>query len=160
MRYFCKLSFEQSIPDHTRIINFRHSLERHCLGRQAYETINQSLEEPGVFVKEGSSIDARIIEAPSSTKNKLNQRDPEMHQTMKTNQWHFGRKAHIGIDVKSGMTHKFTITADNAHDLNKVYPQLDGEQKYFFDDAGYPGAQKGVELSDKKTRLVYSRAVK
>jgi len=150
MRHFSKLSLDQSIPDHTTIMNFRHLLERHCLGRQIFETINQWLEESGVLVKEGSSIDATIIEAPSSTKNKLNQRDPEMHQTKKGNQWHFGMKAHIGIDVKSGLTHTFTTTAANEHDLNQAHHLLHGEEKYVFADAGYRGAQKRVELSDKK----------
>ena len=69
-------------------------------------------------MKEGSSIDATILQAPSSTKNKNNQRDPEMHQTRKGNQWHFGMKAHIGVDVKTGLTHTFTTTSANKHDLN------------------------------------------
>ena len=93
MRHFSKLSLDLSIPDHTTIMNIHHLLERHFLGRQIFETINQWLEQSGVLVKEGSSIDATIIEAPSSTKNKLNQRDPQMHQTKKGNQWHFGMKS-------------------------------------------------------------------
>ena len=118
MRRFAKLSLDKSIPDHTTIMKFRHLLEMHHLGRKIFDTINQWLEESGVLVKEGSSIDATIIEAPSSTKNKLKLRDPDMHQTKKGNQWHFGMKAHIGIDVKSGLTHTFTTTAANEHDFN------------------------------------------
>ena len=148
MRHFSKLSLDKSLPDHTTIMNFRHLLERHCLGRQIFEAINQWLEESGVLVKEGSSIDATIIEAPSSTKNKLNQRDPEMHQTKKGNQWHFGMKAHIVIDVKSGLTHTFTTTAANEHDLNQAHHLLHGEEEYVFADSGYRGAQKREELSD------------
>ncbi|EPJ48512.1 MAG: IS5 transposase [Osedax symbiont Rs1] len=142
MKSFSKLSLDKSIPDHTTIMNFRHLLERHYLGRQISETINQWLEDSGVLVKKGSSIDATIIEAPSSTKNKLNQRDPEMHQTKKGNQWHFGMKAHIGIDVNSGLTHTFTTTAANEHDLNQAHHLLHGEEKYIFADAGYRDAQK------------------
>ena len=91
-----------------------------------------------------------IIEVPSSTKNKLNQRDPEMHHTKKGNQWHFGMKAHISIDVKSGLPHTFTTTAANEHDLNQAHHLLHDQEKYVFADAGYPGAQKRAELSDKK----------
>ena len=96
----------------------------------------------GGLVKEGSSIDATIIDAPSSTKNKLKQRDPDMHRTKKGNQWHFGMKAHIGIDVKSGLTHTFTITSANEHDLNQAHKLLHGKEKYVFAGSEYRGAHK------------------
>ena len=111
MRRFAHLSLDKSIPDHTTIMKFRHLLEKHCLGRQIFDAVNQFLEESGLLMKEGSSIDATILEAPSSTKNKNIERDPEMHQTKKGNQWHLGLKAHIGVDVKTGPTHTFTTTA-------------------------------------------------
>jgi IS5 family transposase len=90
MRLFARLSLDKVIPDHTTILNFRHLLERHGLARQVFDEVNQWLSEAGVLLKAGSLIDATIIEAPSSTKNKTGERDPEMHQTKKGNQWHFG----------------------------------------------------------------------
>ena len=93
-------------------------------------------------------MDATIIEAPSSTKNKSGQRDPEMHQTKKGNQWHFGMKAHIGVDAKTGLTHSFTTTAANEHDLNQAGNLLHGEEEFIFADSGYRGAEKREELED------------
>ncbi len=90
MRLFAGLSLDKAIPDHSTILKFRHLLERHGLARQIFEEVNQWLSEAGVLFNEGSLIDATIIEAPSSTKNKTGERDPEMHQTKKGNQWHFG----------------------------------------------------------------------
>ena len=146
MRRFAHLSLDKSIPDHTTIMKFRHLLEKHYLGRQIFDAINQFLEESGLLMKEGSSIDATILEAPSSTKNKNNQRDPEIHQTKKGNQWHFGMKAYIGVDVQTGLTHTFTTTSANEHDLNLAHNFLHGEEKYIFADSGYRGAQKREEL--------------
>ena len=132
MRRFTKLSLDKSIPDHTTVMKFRYLLEKHYLGRQVFEAISQWLEESGVLVKEGSSIDATIIEAPSSTKNKLKHRDPDMHQTKKGNQWHFGMKAHIGVDVKSELTHTSTTTPANEHVFNQAHNLLHGEEEYVF----------------------------
>ncbi|MBW9452229.1 IS5 family transposase, partial [Citrobacter portucalensis] len=104
MRLFARLSLDSALPDRTTIMNFRHLLEQHQLARQLFKTINRWLAEAGVMMTQGTLVDATIIEAPSSTKNKEQQRDPEMHQTKKGNQWHFGMKAHIGVDAKSGLT--------------------------------------------------------
>ena len=111
MRLFAQLSLDGAIPDRTTIMNFRHLLEQHQLARKLLETINDWLTDSGVMMKQGTLVDATIIEAPTSTKNKQNQRDPEMHQTKKGNQWHFGMKAHIGVDAKSGLTH--TLVRNN-----------------------------------------------
>ncbi len=92
-----KKSLDSALPDRTTIMNFRHLLEQHQLARQLFKTINRWLAEAGVMMTQGTLVDATIIEAPSSTKNKEQQRDPEMHQTKKGNQWHFGMKAHIGL---------------------------------------------------------------
>lgn len=148
MRRFTHLSLDRAIPDHTTVMKFRHLLEKNNLGRQIFDTINQYLEESGLLLKEWSSIDATIIEAPCSIKNKLNQRDPDMHQTKKGNQWHFGMKAHIGVDVKTGLTHTLTTTAANVHDLNEAHQLLHGKEKPIFADSGYRGAQKREELKD------------
>lgn len=96
------------------------------------------------MMTQGTLADATIIEAPSSTKNKKNERDPDMHQTKKGNEWHFGMKAYIGVDAKSGLTHTLVTTAANEHDLN----QLHGEEEFASDDAGYQGAEKRMELQD------------
>ncbi|MAC47423.1 MAG: IS5/IS1182 family transposase, partial [Oceanospirillum sp.] len=148
MRLFAGLSLDKAIPDHTTILKFRHLLERHDLTRQVFEEVNQWLSEAGVLLKEGSLVDATIIEAPSSTKNKTGERDPEMHQTKKGNQWHFGMKAHIGVDARTGITHSFTTTAANEHDLNQADQLLHGEEAFIFADAGYRGAEKRDELKD------------
>lgn len=99
-------------------MNFRHLLELHQLARQLFETINQWLSEAGIMMTQGTLVDATIIAAPSSTKNKPQQRDPDMHQTKKGNQWHFGMKAHIGVDAKIGLIHNLVTTPANEHDLN------------------------------------------
>lgn len=93
-------------------------------------------------------MDATIIEAPSSTKNKEQQRDPEMHQAKKGNQWHFGMKAHIGVDAKSGLTHSLVTTAANEHDLNQLGNLLHGEEQFVSADAGYQGAPQREELAE------------
>ena len=108
MRLFARLSLDSALPDRTTIMNFRHLLEQHQLARQLFKTINRWLAEAGVMMTQGTLVDATIIEAPSSTKNKEQQRDPQMHQTKKGNQWHFGMKAHIGVDAKSGLTHSLS----------------------------------------------------
>ena len=150
MRLFANLSLDKPIPDHTTIMNFRHLLEKHNLGRQIFYDVNQWLAEAGVLLKEGTLMDATIIEAPSSTKNKTGERDPEMHQTKKGNQWHFGLKAHIGVDARTGLTHSLTTTAANEHDLNQADKLLHGEETFVLADAGYRGIEKRENLQDKK----------
>jgi len=150
MRLFAGLSSSGSIPDRTTIMNFRHLLERHDLTRQIFEEVSTWLSEAGVLLKEGTLMDATIIEAPSSIKNKSGQRDPEMHPTKKGNQWHFGMKAHIGVDARTGLTHSFTTTAANVHDLNQAGILLHGEEEFIFADSGYRGAEKREELEQVK----------
>ena len=110
MRLFAGLSLDKPIPDHTTVMNFRHLLERKKLARKIFKEVNQWLTEVGVQLKEGTLMNATIIEAPTSTKNKSGERDPKMHQTKKGNQWNFGLKAHIGVDARTGITHSFTTT--------------------------------------------------
>ncbi len=129
-------------------MNFRHLLEQHQLARQLFKTINRWLAEAGVMMTQGTLVDATIIEAPSSTKNNEQQRDPEMHQTKKGNQWHFGMKAHIGVDAKSGLTHSLVTTAANEHDLNQLGNLLHGEEQFVSADAGYQGAPQREELAE------------
>ncbi|MFW1677589.1 IS5 family transposase [Pontibacter sp. JAM-7] len=150
MRLFAGLSLDGAIPDHTTIMNFRHLLEKHDLARQIFENVSSWLSEAGILVNEGTLLDATIIEAPSSIKNKSGKRDPEMHQTQKGNQWYFGLKSHIGVDAKTGLIHSLTTTAAHEHDLNQAEHLLHGEEKFIFADSGYRGAEKREELEDVK----------
>ncbi|WP_414828925.1 IS5 family transposase [Alteromonas sp. H39] len=148
MRQFAKLSLDKAIPDRTTIMNFRHLLEKHKLTRKLFKTVNQWLSDCGVILTLGTLLDATIIEAPSSTKNKKNKRDPDMHQTKKGNEWHFGMKAHIGVDAKSGLTHTLVTTAANEHDLNQLHNLLHSDEEFTSGDAGYQGAEKREEHQD------------
>ncbi|BAC93295.1 transposase [Vibrio vulnificus YJ016] len=148
MRQFARLSLDKAIPDRTSIMNFRHMLEKHKLTRKSFKTVNQWLSDCGVMMTQGTLVDATIIEAPSSTKNKNNERDPDMHQTRKGNEWYFGMKAHIGVDANSGLTHTLVTTAANEHDLNQLNKLLHGEEEFVSGDAGYQGAEKREELED------------
>ncbi|MGL6004043.1 IS5 family transposase [Aeromonas sobria] len=152
MRLFAKLSLDQAIPDRTTIMNFRHLLEQHQLARQLFDAVNLWLSDAGIMMKQGTLVDATLIGAPSSTKNKRGERDGEMHQTKKGNQWYFGMKAHIGVDAKSGLTHSLETTAANEHDLNQVGNLLHGEEAFVFADAGYQGAENREELADVKAQ--------
>jgi len=118
MRLFAGLSLNGMIPDHTAIMNFRHLLKHHDLVRKIFNEVNDWLSDAGALVKDGTLMDTTIIAAPNSTKNKAGEHDPEMHQTKKGNQWHFGMKAHIGVDARTGLTHSLTTTAANEHYLN------------------------------------------
>ena len=152
MRLFANLLLDQAIPDRTTIMNFRHLLEQHQLARQLFDAVNLWLSDAGIMMKQGTLVDATLIEAPCSTKNKRGERDGEMHQTKKGNQWYFGMKAHIGVDAKSGLTHSLETTAANEHDLNQVGNLLHGEEAFVFADAGYQGAENREELADVKAQ--------
>ena len=122
------LKLSGALPDETTILNFRHLLEQHNLGSGLLEEINAHLESQGLKLREGTIVDATIIAAPSSTKNRAGERDPEMHQTKKGNQWHFGMKAHIGVDSATGIVHSMTTTAANAHDITEAHNLLHGRE--------------------------------
>ena len=139
VRRFVGLRLTGPLPDETTILNFRHLLERHELGPALLEEINAHLESQGLRLREGTIVDAGIIEAPSSTKNRSGERDPEMHQTKKGNQWHFGMKAHIGVDADSGIVHRMSTTAANAHDVTEAHNLLHGGETRVWCDAGYQG---------------------
>jgi IS5 family transposase len=146
------------VPDATTVLQFRHWLERHELTRALFDEVGRMLEERGLLMRQGTIVDATIIAAPASTKNKTKARDPEMHQTKKGNQWHFGMKAHIGVDVASGVVHTFTGTAANEADINQTAALLHGQEEAVFADAGYAGANKRPELADRD--VAWSIAVK
>ena len=145
VRRFVGLKLTGPLPDETTILNFRHLLEQHNLGQGLLEEINAHLESQGLKLREGTIVDATIIEAPSSTKNRNQERDPEMHQTKKGNQWHFGMKAHIGVDADTGIVHSMTTTAANAHDVTETHNLLHGKETVVWGDAGYQGVGKREE---------------
>ena len=145
VRRFVGLKLAGDLPDETTILNFRHLLERHSLGEGLLQEINAHLESQGLRLREGTIVDASIVEAPSSTKNRAGERDPEMHQTKKGNQWHFGMKVHIGVDADTGLVHSMSTTAANAHDVTEAHDLLHGGEKVVWCDAGYQGVHKRAE---------------
>jgi hypothetical protein len=120
LRTFAHLSLGEPIPDETTILNFRHLLEANDLADDILKAVNAHLARKGLLLRRGSIVDATIIAAPSSTKNAEGERDPEMHQTKKGNQWHFGMKAHIAVDADSGLVHTVTATAANEADIEQM----------------------------------------
>ena len=134
------------LPDESTILRFRQLLEEHNLSVQLLAAINATLSAKGLMLKVATLVDATLIAAPSSTKNSLGARDPEMHQTKKGNQWHFGRKAHIGVDADSGLVHSVIGTAANVDDATQCNGLLHGHETAVFADAGYKGAAKRVQV--------------
>lgn len=137
------------LPDESTILRFRHMLEQNDLGVQILAAVNAKLIDRGLLLKTGTVVDATLIAAPSSTKNGKGERDPEMHQTKKGNQWHFGMKAHIGVDAESGLVHTVTTSAANAHDVTQAHALLHGQEEVVFADSGYRGVEKRQEIQDK-----------
>jgi IS5 family transposase len=135
------------MPDESTILRFRHLLEEHDLSMRLLTTINATLAAKGLMLKSGTVVDATLIPAPSSTKNSSGTRDPEMHQTKKGNQWHFGMKAHIGVDAESGLVHSVIGTAANVNDVTQGHALLHGQEADVFADAGYQGAMKRPEAT-------------
>jgi transposase, IS5 family len=141
-RRFAGLEGAVRMPDETTILRFRHLLEKHELTPKILSVINAGLARQGLMLKTGTIVDASIIAAPSSTKNNSGERDPEMHQTKKGNQWHFGMKAHIGVDAESGLVHTVIGTAANVNDVTQVDKLLHGQETDVLGDAGYQGVDK------------------
>jgi IS5 family transposase len=143
MRKFVGVELGQdAIPDETTILNFRHLLEEHNLTKLFFEKTNVLLEKQGLLVKSGTIVDATIIDAPSSTKNTDKQRDPEMKQTKKGNQWYFGMKAHVGTDCKRGIVHSLETTAANVHDSQVFEVLLHGAERSVYADSAYANEEK------------------
>ena len=157
LRQFAHLSLTRPIPDETTILNFRRLIEAHDLAPKLLQTVNAHLCRKGLMLKQGTIVDATIIAAPSSTKNADGERDPEMHQTKKGNQWHFGMQAHIGVDVASGLVHTVTTTAANASDVSQVEALLHGKEEVVHADAGYIGAQQRVKSGKREWHIAAKR---
>jgi IS5 family transposase len=145
LRQFAGLSSLDAIPDEATILNFRHLIEEYDFVREIFGSVVRLLQRKGLMLKEGTMVDATIIDAPSSTKNEDGQRDPEMRQTKKGNNYFFGMKAHIGVDVDSGLTHTVVTTPANESDVAQVAELLHGKEKTVHGDAGYTGAPAYVE---------------
>jgi len=139
----------ESVPDETTICNFRNLLQRHGLFEEIFSTINRHLEKKGLLMKEGTAVDATLIAAPSSTKNQSGKRDPEMSSTQKSGKWHFGMKAHVGVDPKSGLVHSLTTTTAKIHDTQQLEKLLHGEEKAILGDKGYSCSARKKELRKK-----------
>ncbi len=141
-REFAQLEEYGRLPDESTVLRFRHRLERHKLADQILATVNDLLSQRGLLLKAGTAVDATLVAAPNSTKNKNNKRDPEMHSSQKGNQWHFGMKAHIGVDADSGLVHTVRGTSGNVADVVEGNQLLHGEETDSFGDAGYRGVHK------------------
>ena len=134
----------EPVPDETTICKFRHLMEKRNLGDELFRIVNVYLEENGMKRSRGTIVDATIINAPSSTKNKDKKRDPEMHQTRKGNQWYFGMKAHVGVDSKTKMIHTVVATAANVHDSQVLEDLLHGEETRVWGDSAYAGQKQVI----------------
>ncbi|WP_414719481.1 IS5 family transposase [Trinickia sp.] len=147
MRAFAGIDLAvEDVPDATTLLKFRRLLVEHDLTRKLFDEIGILLCERGLLMKEGTLVDATIIEAPPSTKNAESSRDPEMHQTKKGNEWHFGMKAHVGVDADSGLVHSLVGTSANVSDVLQAHALLHGHEREAFGDAGYPGVEKRDEM--------------
>jgi len=140
MRQFVGIDLgKEPVPDETTILNFRHLMERYNLGDEMFRLVNVYLAENGLKVNRGTIVDATIIDAPTSTKNKDKARDPDMHQTRKGNQWYFGMKTHIGVDNQTKLIHSVAVTAANVHDSQLLGDLLHGDETHVWGDSAYAG---------------------
>lgn len=147
MRSFMHLDFfSQQVPDATTLLHFRHLLEENRIGEKIFADVKARLEKAGLMMHGGTIVDATIISAPSSTKNKEGRRDPEMHQTKKGNQWYHGMKVHSGVDAGSGYVHTITGTSANVHDIDEIAKLIRKEDEVAYGDCGYSGADKREEI--------------
>jgi IS5 family transposase len=161
MRAFVGIDLgRERVPDETTVCKFRHLLEKHRLGKRIFKAINAHLARSGMTVGRGTIVDATIIHAPSSTKNKDGKRDPEMHSTQKGNQWFFGMKAHIGVDSKNGLVHSLITTPANVHDSQPLADLLHGNETRVWGDSAYMGqgdainkrAPRAKDFTNKRAR--------
>ena len=168
VRRFVGLRLSGPLPDETTILNFRHLLEERRLGEGLMEEINRHLASQGLRLRERTIVDASIIEAPSSTKNGAGERDPQMRQTKKGNEWRFGMKVHVGVDADTGVEHSMSTTSANVHDVTEAHRLLHGGEKRVWGDAGYQGVamrpgrrrqlERGSEAAVEERRKASIRA--
>ncbi|MCS6303058.1 MAG: IS5 family transposase [Nitrospira sp.] len=153
MRQFVSMDLgREPVPDETTICKFRHLLEAHQLGAQLVARIGEHLATHGLQVNQGTIVDATIISAPRSTKNRTKERDPEMHQTKKGTQWYFSMKAHIGVDSQTTLIHSVAATAANVHDSQVLPELLHGQETRVWGDAAYSGQREVIQQHAPKAK--------
>ena len=153
MREFVGIDLgNEPAPDETTILRFRHLLEKQGLGKRLFEEVGRHLQDKGLKLSTGTIVDATIISAPSSTKNKAGERDPEMRQTKKGNQWYFGMKAHIGTDCKTKLIHSVSVTGANVHDSQQLPNLLHGNERRLYGDSAYTGQTQALRAIAPKAR--------
>lgn len=153
------LDFE-GVPDETTILKFRHLLEKHELGKALFDEMAALLTERGLLLRQGTIVDATLIAAPPSTRNRTKSRDPEMRQTRKGNQWYFGMKAHIGADAVSGCAHSAEMTSANVHDSVVTDALLHGEEEIAFGDSAYASNERSLEADRTEGDIVWATPFK
>jgi len=147
LRWFMRINFvDEQAPDATTLLKFRHLLEEHNIAKVLFHAFTSTLEKCGYMMRGGSIVDATLIQAPSSTKNEKKERDPEMRQTKKGNQYYFGMKSHIGVDAGSGYVHSLEATAANVHDITVASELIREDDDVVYGDAGYIGIEKREEI--------------
>jgi len=153
MRSFAGIDLgREPAPDETTVCKFRHLLEKRKLGEALFKAVNRHLHEQGIKVSTGTIVDATIISAPSSTKNKAKERDPEMHQTAKGKQWYFGMKAHIGVDSREKIIHTVKVSAANVADCLALPHLLHGKERRVWGDQAYRGHREVIRQRAPKAR--------
>lgn len=159
MRSFMHIDFnEQQVPDATTLLKFRHMLEKNKIGEKIFADVNERLDKSGLIMHGGTIVDASLIAAPKSTKNKTGERDPEMHQTKKGNEWYFGMKVHAGVDAATGYVHSLTGTSANMHDVSETSKLIRKDDHVVYGDSGYLGAPDRPEIkNDEKLSQVEFR---
>jgi transposase, IS5 family len=146
-REFCRFDLgRERIPDATTLLEFRHLMERHQIGAALFAKVGELLQANGLKLSGGTIVDATLIAAPPSTKNEQQSRDPEMHQSKKGKQWHFGMKVHIGADSQSGLIHSASVTAGNVHDSQELANLLHGQETRLYGDSAYRGQKQRKRL--------------
>ena len=153
---FCEVESSNQVPNGDTLGRFRNLLIKNDLQERLFTQVVMMLMERGLILKKGTIVDSTIISAPSSTKNKEKKRDPDAHQTKKGNEWHFGYKAHIGVDRDSGLAHTVKATPANVHDVSMVPKLLHGEEETVNGDSGYIGAEKreGAIICNKQGKKI------
>ena len=148
---FCGVESSNQVPDGDTLGRFRNILLKNGIQQELFAQVVELLTKRGLILKRGTIVDSTFIEAPSSTKNQKKERDPEAHSAKKGNVWHFGYKAHIGVDSESGLVHTVQVTAANVHDVCVAAELLTGEEEKVYGDSGYLGAEKRPEARKKNT---------
>jgi IS5 family transposase len=156
MRIFMGIDFlKEQAPDATTLLHFRHLIEDKGIAKLIFDDVRDRLDKAGLLMHGGTVVDATIVAAPSSTKNQSGERDPEMRQTKKGNQWRFGMKIHSGVDAGSGYVHTITATSANEHDITETAKLVRGDDAVVYGDSGYLGIEKREDIkSDNNLRQI------